>query len=111
MVIYKLDDLYILDDEGELSWIQKIEDKCFVGKCTILNKIDTLLILPYDKIKDGSNMELKQVKKWDKTEFFAMLSETANINFFEVDSLQRVSEEKETVMRENLGCTSKYLKS
>lgn len=105
--VFKLCEYLIIKNGDDFKWLQPIDGIYLKGSCVLLEQIDTLALLPYEEVVEY-NIE-DDVKNWGLTKYYALLSDSGNITFYYVENGEKVEGYEEKLLRERLGCTTKYL--
>jgi hypothetical protein len=115
MNFFKLSNLYFIgfNENNELKWYEYVEQDdtflVFEGEATVDSKNSILFLSPWEETYIAEEIpDLENSKIWDKTEYYATLTDSGNMKIFYVGDEQQVDEEIMKKLSSSIGCTMKY---
>ncbi|KAA0257989.1 hypothetical protein FHQ18_06240 [Deferribacter autotrophicus] len=108
-IYYKLHEYFIEKiNENEFKWYQPVDELIFKGNAFVFSKINSIILSSYEDILESTDIKLSDLSWWNKTKYYAILSDSGNITFYYVKNNLKVTGNEEEYLRKNLGCTSKF---
>lgn len=103
--MWKLHDYFISEDGGLLLWRIFLAEGLFMcGKCTLGGGV--LILHAYDSIEpfDGSS----DYEKWDRTEYFMTVTESGNVQIYNVSDGKPADDKVKSEIGTQVGCTLRF---